>query len=109
MKILHKLSRIVLILAAVFVLLFGLLLLTLPKAEHLHVSRSKAIAKVMSKLDIARRDMKDLKTDLQFDGSGDYPCYYIFFTYQDEEGQEVRVCCAVDGETGEYLGLERVE
>lgn len=77
--------------------------------DKLHVSRREAITIALTKMELTRRDVSDLKTELDWQGSGNYPCYYIYFTYRDAEEHDMRVRCAVDGETSEYLGVEPVE
>ena len=109
MKKLKKALRFPLILVSVIILLLALVIAVRSKSPHLHVSRSEAIATVVKETEFTRNDMKRLRTELEYDGMGDYPCYYIFFSYLDEDGQEVQVRCAVDGETGEYLGMTRIE
>ena len=83
--------------------------LHLSKPEHLNVSRRSAISIALSGAELTRRDVYDIETELDWQGNGNYPCYFICFTYRDEDDQEVRMRCAVDGETGEFLGMERAD
>lgn len=100
-----KHRRIILIALLAAVLLLGVWLR--PRPEHLRLSRRSAISVALSEAGLARKDVYDLKTELDWEGSGNYPCYYINYTYRDDDGQERRVHAAVDGETGEYLDLDR--
>ena len=104
-----KKYRKILLAALLAVIVLAAVCALYPKPEHLHVSRRTAISIALSKTELTRRDVYDLDTELDWQGSGNYPCYYIYFTYRDEDGQEVRVRCAVDGENSEFLGVERVE
>lgn len=73
------------------------------------MSRGEAISKALSRTEHNRWNVYHLKTEIEWEDSGNYPCYHVSFSYRDENGQEVRLCCFVDGETGEYLGEERVD
>ena len=101
-----KHRRIILIALLAAVLLLGIWLRS-SRPEHLRVSRRSAISTALSKEGLARKDVYHLKTELDWQGSGNYPCYYIYYTYCDDDGQDICVRAAVDGETGEYLDLDR--
>lgn len=101
-----KHRRIILIALLAAVLLLGIWLRT-SRPEHLRLSRRSAISVALSEAGLTRMDVYDLKTELDWEGSGNYPCYYISFTYCDDDGRERSVCAAVDGETGEYLDLNK--
>ena len=103
-----KLRRIILIALLAAVLLLGIWLRS-SRPEHLRVSRRLAISTALSKVGLARKDVYHLKTELDWQGSGNYPCYYIYYTYCDDDGQDICVRAAVDGETGEYLGVEQMD
>ena len=90
------------------VLLLGVWLRS-SRPEHLRVSRRSAISIALSEAGLARQDVYILKTELEWQGSGNYPCYYIYYTYCDDDGREVSVRAAVDGETGEYLDTEQMD
>ena len=103
-----KYRRIILIALLAAVLLLGIWLCP-PRPEHLRLSRRSAISIALSEMGLARKDVYRLKTELEWEGSGNYPCYYISYTYCDDDGQERSVRAAVDGETGEYLDMGQID
>ena len=103
-----KHRRIILITLLAAVLLLGVWLRP-PKPEHLRLSRREAISVALSKAGLTRKDVYGLKTEIDWQGSGNYPCYYIYYLYCDDDGQERAMCAAVDGETGEYLDVKEVD
>lgn len=113
MRMMRKIGKIALIALIVMIILFGALvvytLVDNPDGNRLHVSRNEAINTVLSRMELTRKDIDHLKVDLEWEGMGNYPCYYIYFTYRDEMGEDIRVCGIVDGETHEYLGMHLVE
>ena len=72
--------------------------------KKLRVNRGEAIEIALNGSGHAWQDVYDVETHLDWQGSGNIPCYYIRFKYLDESGQEAVFCCAVDGELWEYLG-----
>ena len=78
-------------------------------SKKLNISRTRAIHNALSKAGLFRWEVFDLEADLDFQGSGGYPCYTISFTYRDENDQEIRMRCAVDGQTGEFLEMKQID
>ena len=103
-----KHRRIILIAMLAAVVLLGIWLRS-SRPEHLRVSRRLVISTALSKVGLARKDVYYLKTELDWQGSGNYPCYYIYYRYCDDDGQERCMRAAVDGETGEYLDMVQMD